>query len=130
MERSQRIHIGRIIEARINELRISKAEFARRIGTSKQNVNRILEKESMDTAVLTKYSEVLNYNFFNLYADEQQKIVKTEGDYSPASDSGDVSVIVGDAVLAERVKSLEALVAEKDERITELKERIEELKAK
>jgi hypothetical protein len=41
-----------------------------------------------------------------------------------------VSVIVGDAVLAERVKSLEALVAEKNERIAELKERIEELKAK
>ncbi|MBD5184664.1 MAG: hypothetical protein HDS97_07220 [Bacteroidales bacterium] len=58
------------------------------------------------------------------------KVISTEGDYSPASDSGDVSVEVGDTVLAERVKALEKLLAEKDERIGELKERIEELKAK
>lgn len=56
--------------------------------------------------------------------------VHTEGDFSPASDKGDVSVIVGDAVLAERVKMLQQLIDEKDERIAELKERIEELKAK
>lgn len=56
--------------------------------------------------------------------------VHTEGDYSPASDSGDVSVVVGDVVLAERVKALETLLAEKNERIAELKERIEELKGK
>lgn len=47
-----------------------------------------------------------------------------------ASGSGDVEVIVGDAVLMERVKSLNTLIAEKDERIAELKERIEELKNK
>lgn len=56
--------------------------------------------------------------------------MQTQGDYSPASDSGDVSVVVGDAVLAERVKFLQRLINEKDERINELKERIEELKAK
>ena len=39
-------------------------------------------------------------------------------------------MIVGDAVLAERVKLLQQLIEEKDERIAELKERIEELKAK
>lgn len=53
--------------------------------------------------------------------------VHTEGDFSPASMHGNVSV-GSDAVLAERVKSLETLLAEKDERISELKERIEELK--
>jgi len=37
-------------------------------------------------------------------------------------------VVIGDAVLTERVKLLERIIAEKDERIAELKERIEELK--
>ncbi len=59
-----------------------------------------------------------------------KKEVHTEGDYSPASDSGDVSVVIGDVVLAERVKMLQQLIEEKNERIAELKERIEELKAK
>jgi len=59
-----------------------------------------------------------------------KKEIHTEGTLSPASDSENISVIVGDAVLAERVKSLEALVKEKDARIYELKERIEKLKEK
>lgn len=58
-------------------------------------------------------------------------IARQNGQYfSPVSDSGDVSVVVGDAVLVERVKALEALLAEKNERINELKERINELKEK
>lgn len=57
-----------------------------------------------------------------------KKEVHTEGDYSPASDSGDISVVVGDAVLAERVQHLQQLIDEKNERIAELKERIDELK--
>ena len=86
--------------------------------------------ESIDTKRLVAVSRALNFNFFELYANIEQRQVHTEGDYSPASDSGDVSVMVGDAVLAERVRLLQQLMEEKDERITELKERIEELKAK
>lgn len=43
---------------------------------------------------------------------------------------GNINGAVDSAVLAERVKSLEILIREKNERITELKERIEELKAR
>lgn len=125
------VHIGLAIDKKLQELKMSKTEFGRRIGIPQQNVNRILEKDTIDTGKLVQISEALNFNFFTLYCDEEPKVeVKTEGDYSPASDEGDVTVIVGDAVLAERVKLLQQLIKEKDERINELKERIEELKAK
>lgn len=125
------VHIGLAIEEKLQELKLSKTEFGRRIGIPQQNVNRILEKDTIDTGKLVQISEALKFNFFTLYCEEAPKVeVKTEGDYSPASDSGDVSVVVGDAVLAERVKLLQQLIDEKDERIAELKERIEELKAK
>lgn len=120
------VHLGKEIGSRLNELKISKVEFARRIGTSKQNIGRILEKKTMDTANLMKYSEALGCNFFDLFASPAS--VHTEGDYSPASESGDVSVVVGDALMAERVRSLEAQLSEKTARIDELKERIDELK--
>lgn len=55
------------------------------------------------------------------------KEVTTRGDYSPASMSGDISMVVGDAVLTERVKALEALIAEKDERISVLNELVAKL---
>lgn len=125
------VHIGLAIDEKLQELKISKTEFGRRIGIPQQNVNRILEKDTIDTGKLVRISEALKFNFFSLYCEESNKIeLKTEGDYSPVSDEGDVTVVVGDAVLAERVKSLQALVDEKNERINELKERIEELKIK
>ncbi len=84
MNVSKQIHIGHEIEARINELKISKSEFARRIGTSKQNVTRILERESIDTSTLAKYGEALDFNFFNLYADALNMIIKAS-DHSQAA---------------------------------------------
>lgn len=56
--------------------------------------------------------------------------VKTHGDYSPGSVSGDMSVVIGDAILAEKVNALEALVKEKDERIAVLNALVAELKAR
>jgi len=113
----------------------NKAAFAKSIGLPPTGMSSYLGKQrrskpSVD--MITKIITTLDVDARWLLTGEDtpKKAVHTEGDYSPASDSGDVSVIVGDAVLAERVKSLEALVTEKNERIAELKERIEELKTK
>lgn len=124
------IHIGEEIKSRFDKSGLTQKEFGAKIGMPQQNVNRVFNGESIDTKRLVAVSRALNFNFFELFTEIDNREVHTEGDYSPASDSGDVSVVVGDAVLAERVKSLEALVAEKNERIAELKERIEELKAR
>lgn len=111
-------------------MRLTQAAFGRLIGMPQQNVCRIFNNAGINTQKLVAISNALDFNFFSLYCKHNNELIHTEGDYSPASDSGDVSVIVGDAVIVERVKSLEALVAEKSERIAELKERIEELKAR
>ena len=57
-------HIGSEIERRLIEMGMTKAEFGRRIITSRQNVSLILQKESMDTAALHKICRVLDHNFF------------------------------------------------------------------
>lgn len=124
------IHIGEEIKSRFDKSGLTQKEFGSRIGMPQQNVSRVFNGESIDTKRLVAVSRALNFNFFELYTNIDHREVHTEGDYSPASDSGDVSVLVGDAVLAERVKALETLLAEKNERIAELKERIEELKVR
>lgn len=55
-------------------------------------------------------------------ADKVENSVETSGDFSPASMNGNVSVGT-DAVLAERVKALEALLAEKERLINVLMDR-------
>lgn len=74
------IHIGRLIEERINEVGMSKAEFGRRINTSRQNVNTLLRKSSLDTIMLSNISKVLNHDFFKYY---------TKGIKEPKGDGSD-----------------------------------------
>lgn len=127
------IHIGLEIESRINQLNISKSEFGRRLGKQKQNLKRIFERSSIDTDMLLQISKILDYNFFRLYCEEIPDIatikVKSKGDNSPAIGGKDItynSFSKDDS--GDKIKLLEALVEDKDERIKELKERIAELK--
>lgn len=111
----------------------NKAAFAKSIGLPPTGLSNYLgtqrrSKPSVDmiTKIITKHN--VDARWLLTGEETPKKEIHTEGPLSPASDSGKIEVIVGDAVLAERVKSLEALLAEKDERISELKERIAELK--
>lgn len=61
------IHIGQIIEGRLDAMGISKAEFARRINRARQNVNDIINRPSVDTDLLLIISRALDYNFFQHY---------------------------------------------------------------
>lgn len=58
------VNIGPLIARKLNELNISKSDFARKLGIANQNVNRILEKKSIDTDKLVEISKALGYNFF------------------------------------------------------------------
>lgn len=62
------IIIGKCIEQRINELGISKSEFAKKIGVLQPNVGRILESDNIKTDKLVEISNALGYNFFQLYS--------------------------------------------------------------
>ena len=125
------INIGLRIEQRINELGFSKSEFGRRIGIPQQNVNRILAKSNIDTDKLILISNALDYNFFSDYKDDCNPNSINAVNSAIATGSGNannnVSIEVPSntdtAILAERVKSLEALVAEK-ERLIKVYERM------
>lgn len=131
----KKVNIGLAIEQRTNELGLNKSELARRTGIANQNINRILEKPSIDTDRLISICKALDYNFFQLFFTEETKrknlsTANTGGvAFSGDNNSGNVGC-VSETIYKERVKLLERLIEEKDERINELKERIDELKAK
>ncbi len=58
------IHIGQLVEQRIIELGMTKAEFGRRMDTSRQNVNSLLRKENWTVDVIAAASQILGQNFF------------------------------------------------------------------
>lgn len=57
------IHVGQMVEHRINEIGMSKAEFGRRINTSRQNVNTLLRKHIWDVQQIVLASSILGKNF-------------------------------------------------------------------
>ena len=126
----EKVNIGLSIEQKLNELGMSKSEFGRKIGIPQQNVNRILDKPSIDTDKLVLICEALEYNFFKEYTDNfsvassnSQSGINNQinGDGAHNNVNGDTS----NAVLQERIKSLEALLAEK-ERLIKVYERMVE----
>jgi transcriptional regulator with XRE-family HTH domain len=75
-----RVNIGEIILRKVEERKMSQAEFAKQIGLHRQNVKKtVFDKSSIDTGLLCTISEVLGCNLFNYYrsnTDDDKKELK------------------------------------------------------
>lgn len=71
----EQIHIGKIIQAKVEEKNLSIVSFARMLSCSRTNVYKIFERTSIDTNLLERISKVLNYDFFLEYS---QNIIERE----------------------------------------------------
>ena len=103
--------------------------LASAIGMSEGNLHRCVRENKIQAQDLEKIASVLNVSIIEFF-DEKVTSIHTEGNYSPVADRGNISMVMGDAVLMEENKHLKAMVQEKEERIKDLKERIQELKEK
>ncbi len=110
----KRVNIGLLIEQKMNELCVTKSELARRCGIANQNINRVFCRDSIDTEKLVSISEALDYNFFLAYTDDT--VMPTVCHHNQYNEHGSHDNVNGEgcAVLQERVKALEALLAEKE----------------
>lgn len=96
------VHVGEAIESRRKQLKLSKTEFGRRIGVTQQHVNRILERETMETSRLEKVCEALDFNFFSLFCTPKQQITAYLS--SVSLEGGICQNLIGDAVLASELE--------------------------
>lgn len=68
------LNLGEIIGRVHDEKGATKAQLALYLGIDKQNVNRfVFEKKSIDTDLLCKLCEFYDYNFFQLFFEDNQK---------------------------------------------------------
>ena len=65
MNPTQHPHLGELIEATLKEMGMSKAEFGRRIRTSRQNVSLILKKKTLDSELIWRIGKVFGEDFFH-----------------------------------------------------------------
>lgn len=73
------IHLGKLIQDKAREKKYSQQDLGELINRSKQNVGDIYKRQSIDSELLLKLSEVLEYDFFSVYyEDKNLKSVRHE----------------------------------------------------
>lgn len=104
-----KIHIGKEIKKRLDEKKMSKSEFARRIGMPQQHVNRVFERDTIETKRLEAVCEALDFNFFSLYCDNPNNVFA----YLAAVNlgEGDATNLIGDAAIVAQIEVLKATIA-------------------
>ena len=120
------VHVGEAIDRRRNELGLSKSELGRRIGVPQQHINRILERETMETNRLFKVSEALGFNFFSLVCPVQHQI---SAYLAAVTLDGNANNNIGDTEIAAQLTKEQAVVESQKETIKLLKEQIDSLNA-
>jgi predicted transcriptional regulator len=71
-------HVGKEIQKQIKLSGISKSEIARRINKTRQNVEDILKRESIDSKLIFDISVALKHNFFDSYIHQLNKEIGNE----------------------------------------------------
>lgn len=61
-------HIGNLVAAKMQEKHISIVTLASRLQMGRVNVDDILKRKSMQTALLDKIGKAMNYDFFQHYS--------------------------------------------------------------
>lgn len=110
-------------------------KLASDIGMSEDNLHRCVNNNKIQAADLEKIALILKVDIRIFFDEEVSALsndsvhsVETNGNFSPAAMNGNVMVNGVNALLAEHVKHLEALLAEKERLIKVYEKMMEERK--
>lgn len=67
------MHIGKLIREQVDRQGKSVVWLANQLSCSRTNIYKIYERPSIDTGLLLRISQVLNFDFFTLYTDKMDK---------------------------------------------------------
>ena len=86
-----KMHIGKKIREAVKKSGMSVTEFAEKINYSRRNIYSIFNKESVDTSLLIKISEVLEQDFFVHYSSNPKKHNIQQGEVAEQSGAAEYS---------------------------------------
>jgi plasmid maintenance system antidote protein VapI len=121
-------HVGQIIKDRLYELGMKKNTFAQKVGVPQQHINRILDRETMETAKLVKVSQVLGINIFAKFCNFPTQVSAYLSAVSMGEGASSNNEIGGAAVIAEmekykaKVESMQTNIKLLEDQIATLKQ--------
>ena len=128
------IHIGQAIKKRLEELDMKKTEFGRLIDTPQQHVNRIFDRDTIETKKLVRICKALDYNFFALFCSFSTQISAylsaiAMGDGDANNAIGETAVLSQLEVLKVKMDGASKVEADLRDQIEGLKKNIDQLNA-
>lgn len=75
------VHAGKLVKEVFLASGMSVSELGRRVTTTRQNVYRIFERESIDTALLQRLGKALNHDFFQHYTETPENLLASAGGF-------------------------------------------------
>lgn len=88
------INIGELIRLRVESLGLSKSKFAESLNIARQNIEKtVFSKHSIDTDLLCSICNVLDYNFFCYFQDEEKSC--NQNDYTPQIVKATITIEMG-----------------------------------
>lgn len=112
---------GKVLKRKMMELNKTQKELSELLGITAQSVNAILSAKDVRSGTIERIAQVLNVPIGFFFGDEFKNNAVASGNKSVAAINSNVSSPTT-AVLEERVKALETLVAEKERLIKVLME--------
>ena len=93
MKKTKKIEIGKIIKAQFDNSNMTIVKFAKAINKSRNNVYDIFERNSIDTDLLDKIGQILDYDFFQHYIKSQKKTPTTRARVLVEMELSDAEII-------------------------------------
>lgn len=121
------VHIGKAIEEKFKKTDLNKSEFGRMIGVPQQHVNRLFERETIETGKLVRVSRALDFNFFTLFCVCPHHISANLSAVSLGE--GDSYNNIGDAGLILELEKAKAATASAEREMQLLEDQIKTLKS-
>lgn len=67
------LHVGNLIKEKLSQRNVSISEFAKMLYMDESNLYKTLKKKHINTELLARISELLNYNFFVDFQNQMEK---------------------------------------------------------
>ena len=128
------VHVGQAIKKRYEATGMTKTEFGRLIGVPQQHINRIFERDTMETQTLAKICQALDYNFFALFCEFPTNVnaylaAVALGNGDANNNIGEAAVLAEIELYKERVGGLKENTSTLKDQISTLKDTVEQLKS-
>jgi transcriptional regulator with XRE-family HTH domain len=123
------IHVGEAIKKELEKQKMTKTEFGHRIGVPQQHINRILERETMETNKLVKVCRVLDLNIFALFCKFPTQVNAYLAAVSMGEGDAENKVHLGDAAILAQLESCKSDLKGAQNSIALMREQIEQLKS-